>query len=409
MKVAKAEEGDLSSLYDLEYRAKEDDAWYSVYVVLDAAAQTMRVKYMCYPKVYEDVFSAGGLETEAQLAQLVRRFRPVSRQLQDHQCRQLAVGTTVCAAHATADNDLRFYDAVVEAVNRQAHSFPDGEEECLCTFLLSWEHGPGCGTLTFVNIGSICIVEPVFEVDHRISAFAILAKEKITSSKSISILDSHASASKGHQEMETGMVLKSLPWKSEDSEMISNYKQCKSQDEDIGPEPCSIDGLPTAGEHHFILIHNLEKDLTPSSIKKFIYKQTTVLPQAFIFPRVLSDPYARGAIVVDCRKKVQTIYEFLDNPNHLIVSSKGRPWVITGKASEGAFGTAIWNLIPMTPDDTKNKTTEEELEIVHSGTETYKRAKQLRDLFMEFIHHESQVCKKLVQEEKRIWESFQPA
>lgn len=74
----------------------------------------------------------------------------------------------------------------------------------------------------------------------------------------------------------------------------------------------------------FILICNLENDLTPSSIKDFIYKQTSILPQAFIFPRLLSDPFTRGVIMVDSEKKVQIIYEFLENPNHIVVSLRGR-------------------------------------------------------------------------------------
>ncbi|KAI3467917.1 hypothetical protein Pfo_024580 [Paulownia fortunei] len=329
-KVAKAEPEDLSSLYDLEYRANEDDAWYSVSVVLDAHAQILTVKYLCSPEVYETVFSAGGLETEAQAEELAGRFRPLSQQLRDHQCGKLAIGSTVCAAHGTGDDDLRFYDAVVEAVNHQAHSFAGEEEECLCTFVLFWLHGRGRGTLTSANIASICTLERVTQIDPRISAFVILAKEKITSSTSISVFDSLGSASKGPSsgkkyscvviekklessqnrllEMETSMMLKSLTWKSEDSGRISNYNQWTSQDEDIGPEPCNIDDLAIAEGQHFILINNLEKDLTPSSIKKFIYKQTTILPQAFVFPRLLSDPFARGAIVVDYQKQAMGYY-----------------------------------------------------------------------------------------------------
>lgn len=113
---AKPEPEDLSSVYDLEYRANEDDAWYSVCVVLDANAETLTVKYLCSPEVYEAVFPADGFETEAKVEELVGRFRPLSQQLQDHQCGKLSIGTTVCAAHGTGDDDLRFYDAVIEAV-----------------------------------------------------------------------------------------------------------------------------------------------------------------------------------------------------------------------------------------------------------------------------------------------------
>lgn len=109
-----------------------------------------------------------------------------------------------------------------------------------------------------------------------------------------------------------------------DSGRANNYNQCTSQDEDMGPKHCSTDGIATYGGHYSVLISNLEKDISPSAIKNFIYKQTAVMPEAYVFPRLLSDPFARGAIVVDCQKKVQIIYEFLGNNNHIVVSSRGR-------------------------------------------------------------------------------------
>ncbi|GFQ03180.1 hypothetical protein PHJA_002461800 [Phtheirospermum japonicum] len=387
---------DLSPPFDLEYRAKEDDAWYSVSVVLDSDAQTLAVRYLCFPTVYDAVFSAGGFKTEAEADELARRFRPVSHQVQDHQCRKLAVGTTVCAAHGTAEDDLRFYDAVIEAVNHKAHSFAGGEEECLCTFVLFWLHGRGRGTLTSANIANICTLDRFSQVDPRISGFLTFAKEKITSSKSTSVLHSSVSIEKNLESSRNGLV---------ETERISNYEQWTSQDEDIGPRRCNIgDGLATGKSQHFILINNLEKDVTPSSISKFIYNKTNIQTQAFVFPRRFSDPFARGAIVVGCPKKVQIVYEFLANPNHLIVSSRGRPWVVTEKAVTGILGSTI--LLPMDLDETRYKKADDEVEIVHLGTESYDRAKELRDLFIEFMNHETQVCNRLVSEEKKILRSF---
>ncbi|KAL8034874.1 hypothetical protein ABFX02_12G059300 [Erythranthe guttata] len=409
-KVIKSEAEDLPSVYDLEYRASEDDAWYSVYVVFYAQSQTLTIKYLCTPEVYERVLHAAEFHTESQADELARRFRPISQQLQDHDCAKLQIGATVCAAHGTGDNDLRFYDAVIDDVNRRSHSFRGEEEECLCTFVLFWKHGRGDGTLTTANIGSICTLESDYQIDPRIFDFVTLVKQKISSSKYISVSESLGSASNGPSslkkknnvessqirplETKNSMTRKSLKWESE----------VRSRDEDIGSEPCDV--LAGAEGQHFILINNLEKDLNPSSIKKFIFEQTTILPQALVFPRLSSDPFARGAIVVDSQKKVQTIYKFLDNPNNLIVSSRGRPWVITERPFAGTF-TSTWKLIPTDLDE--NIRTDKELEIVRSGTESYKRAKQLRDLFTEYLNHESIVCKKLALEEKKICRSFRRA
>ncbi|XP_057768231.1 uncharacterized protein LOC130988421 isoform X3 [Salvia miltiorrhiza] len=422
--VVKMETTDAASPYDLEYRASEDDAWYSVCAVLDAAAETLTVKYMCSPEVYEVVFSAGNFQTEAQVEELVARFRPVSQQLQDEECLRLSIGTTVCAAHGTGDNDLRFYDAVVEAVDRRTHSFVGGEEECLCTFVLVWQHGRGRGTLTSVNIASICFLEPATQIDPRISAFAKMARKNTTSFKSMSAPASVDLASNGPSkgkknsrisitndlelpqnrpvESEITAKLKTQTKQMEDSAKISNYDQCTNQDEDMGPKPCNTNDSATSDGLFFLLIYNLEKDLSPSSIKSFIYEKTTILPEAYVFPSHVSQPFARGAIMVDSQMKVQTIYEYLDNPNHFVVSSSGRPWVIFQKALAGTSEASIWNLLPVSREEIKHKRTDRELEVVVSGTKSYERAKQLRDLVMDFLCHESEVSKRLVLQEKKI-------
>lgn len=58
-------------------------------------------------------------------------------------------------------------------------------------------------------------------------------------------------------------------------------------------------------------------------------------------------------------------------------------------------------------EESKSKRTHRELQVVVPGTESYKIAKKLRDLTVEFLHHESEVRKKLVSDEKEIFRSFQ--
>ena len=110
----------------------------------------------------------------------------------------------------------------------------------------------------------------------------------------------------------------------EDSAKDSSYNQCTNQDEDMGPKPCNPNDLATSNDHFFIVINNLEKGLTASVIKSFIYEKTTILAEAYVFPSLVSDPFARGAIMVDSQTKAQTVHEFLDSPKHFVVSSKGR-------------------------------------------------------------------------------------
>lgn len=101
-----------------------------------------------------------------------------------------------------------------------------------------------------------------------------------------------------------------------DLTMISNSNLRTNQDEDFGP--ISTDG------QFFILINNLEKDLTPLMIKNFIHEKTNILAEACVFPSRLTDPFARGAIMVNSLQKAKILHEYLDNPSHLVVSSRGR-------------------------------------------------------------------------------------
>lgn len=94
-----------------------------------------------------------------------------------------------------------------------------------------------------------------------------------------------------------------------------NYSRHWDHDKDLGGQ-CS--------NYHLILVENLERNLLPSSLRDFIHEHTSVLSQVHVFPCPSYMPYARGIIVADCEKKLQKIQQFLDNPIHLIVSSRGR-------------------------------------------------------------------------------------
>ncbi|KAL8491810.1 hypothetical protein ACS0TY_023423 [Phlomoides rotata] len=93
----KAESEDLWSRYDLEYRAYEDDAWYDIYVVLDATVEKLMVKYWSSSEEYEIVFTVAEFAIGAQVDDLAGRFRPVSVKLENNEGGMLSIGTVVCA------------------------------------------------------------------------------------------------------------------------------------------------------------------------------------------------------------------------------------------------------------------------------------------------------------------------
>lgn len=96
------------------------------------------------------------------------------------------------------------------------------------------------------------------------------------------------------------------------------------EDRDIGGVPFNMNKIEEPGNQYYILIDNLEKDLSPRSIVEFIHRQTSVTAEAYVFPSLLAESYARGAIVLDSKRSLEEIYEFLINPDHAIISSTGR-------------------------------------------------------------------------------------
>ncbi|PQM33030.1 hypothetical protein Pyn_31511 [Prunus yedoensis var. nudiflora] len=92
----------------LEFRSQMDDAWYDARIVMDGY-DLLRVKFIGFPDDHDEVFDANNLTSFKDIAE----FRPVSVQVQDNECPQVAKGTLVCVAHAICPDDRRFYDAVV--------------------------------------------------------------------------------------------------------------------------------------------------------------------------------------------------------------------------------------------------------------------------------------------------------
>ncbi|KAK4344180.1 hypothetical protein RND71_037274 [Anisodus tanguticus] len=304
----------------------------------------MTVKLEGYPETYDVKFIANkDFKCKEEIDDFGDRFRSISPQLQDSECCSVKEGMIVCAAcNAFGKDYMLFYDAVVEAllrakfsmgekisdvsieIHKENHSFHNGVEECLCTFVLSWLHGPKKDYLASSGIEGICIIKGPAQVDPRIASFLKLANQKLrkSSCKSTSTSEQHNSASKGLSRTKRVRLLSSQqnPDSSFKATTDYNYSRHWDHDKDLGGQ---------SSNYHLMLVENLERNLLPTSLRGFIHEHTSVWSHAYIFPSPSYMPYARGIIVVDCEEKLQKLNQFLDNPTHLVVSSKGRPMVIS--------------------------------------------------------------------------------
>ncbi|XP_015082392.1 uncharacterized protein LOC107026065 [Solanum pennellii] len=392
--------------HNLEYRASDDDSWYSVRLVMKG--QTMTVKYEGYTQEYDEVFHAGDFKSKEEVDELVKRFRSVSPQMQDSECGSLKEGMIVCVGcNAFGGEDMLFYDAVIEAIHNVDHSFCNGEEECLCTFVISWLHGPKKGYLTETGIEGLCILKGVAQVGPKIASFLKLVNRNLGKSSCMLIAASRyeVSASEGSSCVNGGSNL-SMVSSSEGINNVksivavttgatnSKYSRLLEDDKDLGGQ------CPSS---HYMFIENFERNLLPSSFRDFIYEHTSVPSQAYILPCPFM-PYASGIIVVDSEDKHQKILQFLDNPAHLVVSSTGRPLVITERKLRHGM-IKMWSG-SYEPQD-MCLVMDKDLMVVHSGSEAYERAKKLKDLFLEFTSHQRLLYKKFSVEEMMLLQTQQ--
>ncbi|BBN69588.1 hypothetical protein Prudu_1033S000200 [Prunus dulcis] len=170
-----------------------------------------------------------------------------------------------------------------------------------------------------------------------------------------------------------------------------------------------------------IIVDSLDRGLSPLKIVEFIHKKVSISCEAFVLPCMSSEWYTRGTILVDSKTNVDKLSDFLEGPDHIIISSSGRPWVMTEKTRSCAVITTEfifrappqervkkntkprYNLKQLKQQQSRRSETMNELKVVASGTEEYKKAKLRKDLFWEFANHQCQLHQRLLIEEGRIW------
>jgi hypothetical protein len=105
----------MSSESVLEFRAG-DGAWYSVRVELEGEEEVLRVKYVGFTEEEDNKFRASDFKSRTEVEKFMDRFRAVSVQVQDSDCSKVVTGNRVCASYSERDDDVRFYDAVIDGV-----------------------------------------------------------------------------------------------------------------------------------------------------------------------------------------------------------------------------------------------------------------------------------------------------
>ncbi|KAK9938154.1 hypothetical protein M0R45_014909 [Rubus argutus] len=366
----------------LEFRSHRDDAWYYAHIVTEdiGGDHRLRIKFANFGDDRDEF-----VNTKDLTSYLRSRVRRLSIKLQDSECPKVEKGLLVCAAGSVQTDDgddrLYYYDAIIDEVVHKEHRFVEGEQQCPCTFILEWIHGPQVGTLSVLALENLCRVQlPAIddEVDPSLSSFLNAAKEKISS---LSKSNKDTSCARG-----------SLPPSSSSKELIDNPSARDGHDMDIGRVP------------HMIFVENLEKGISSSTIMEFIYEQLSISCQAFVLPSKPSEAYTRGIIMLNSKKNLDKLSEFLESPHCIIISSRGRPWVVTQNTLLDDTLRARIETFKLTSQTAyKSRTrSSNELMVVISGSQEHRKAKWLKDSFKRCTNHQRGHQKRLLHEEGRI-------
>nr|XP_011459382.1 PREDICTED: uncharacterized protein LOC105349949 [Fragaria vesca subsp. vesca] len=89
--------------------------------------------------------------------------------------------------------------------------------------------------------------------------------------------------------------------------------------------------MDIAGFCHMIFVENLEKGILPLTITDFIFQQLRISCQAFVLPSNPSEAYTRGITMVNNKRNLDLLSDFLESSDHVVTPSSGRPWVVTGR------------------------------------------------------------------------------
>ncbi|CAN1330895.1 hypothetical protein LINPERPRIM_LOCUS35136 [Linum perenne] len=160
------------------------------------------------------------------------------------------------------------------------------------------------------------------------------------------------------------------------------------------------------GGHYALLIDNMEEGISPSTLEQFIKDQISVLVEAHALESLFHEKRIRAVILVNSEHKYQQLCSFLDSPAHFC---SFRPLVVTDKNlgfSQSNYAQVLLHWQRKWQHTSDEIEEEGGLKVVRSGSDAYRRAMELRELFIEFKEHQNTMYGTLSKEEAKIKQRF---
>ncbi|KAI3839381.1 hypothetical protein MKX03_032663 [Papaver bracteatum] len=167
----------------LDFRSIHDDAWYTVdRLVLSKQSTVLTVKFSGFDEEDDEKFNIKDFKSVNELDQFLNRFRPACVQVQDGECYDLRRGSGVCAVLEESENDHKFYNGVIESIEREPHTRKGGEDSCSCIFVVGWLEGPNAKCTEQMGIKRICRLQPGSPLfDYALACFMKMSRKHLDS------------------------------------------------------------------------------------------------------------------------------------------------------------------------------------------------------------------------------------
>lgn len=139
-----------------------------------------------------------------------------------------------------------------------------------------------------------------------------------------------------------------------------------------------------------LVLDNIEKDISSSAVVRYISGMTSLVVQVLIFPCPRSQGFRRGFVWFKDQASLLRVYTLLQDDNFFIVSSKGRPWVVSiiengdDGRYEGILGAMTLNSQSQEPKASSGTLGAKKIWCVRKGTAEYVKAKQKKERFLEY-------------------------
>ncbi|XP_026436319.1 uncharacterized protein LOC113334188 [Papaver somniferum] len=167
----------------LDFRSIYDDAWYTVdRLVLSKQNTVLTVKFFEFDEDDDEMFNVKDYKTVNELDQFLNRFRPACLQVQDGECYDMRRGSDVCALLEQGEDDQKFYNGVIESIEREPHTRKGGEERCSSILVVGWLEGPNAWCTEQMGIKRICKLQPGSPLfDYSLACFMKRSRQHLDS------------------------------------------------------------------------------------------------------------------------------------------------------------------------------------------------------------------------------------